>query len=188
MLSSSDCKIDNPRVAANSDIVMSFTYFQYEQRREANFKSLIIITKSIGPNLVPWGTPARTGSQLETVCPSLTHCHRSVTKEQYVTCYSKERFFFSCWYSFTTIWLRSFRGESQLMRLHFENNIFVVSRSSDRARLFAFNHPGLWFVSWLISRGGKKKEQFQYFHFIEQGDLSRLKSSIIIKTNPLQLQ
>ena len=94
MLSSSDCKIDNPRAAANSDIVMSFTYFQYEQRGEANFKSLIIITKSIGPNSVPRGTPARTGSQLETVCPSLTHCHRSVTKAQYVTCYSEERFFF----------------------------------------------------------------------------------------------
>ena len=118
MLSSSDCKIDTPRAAANP------------------------------------------GSQVETVCPSLTHCHQSVTKAQYVTCYSKERFFFSCWYSFRTIWLRSFRGESQLMRLHFENNIFVVSRSSDRARLFTFNHLGLLFVSWLISRGGKKKEQF----------------------------
>ena len=53
MLSSSDCKIDTPRAAANSDIVMSSTYFQYEQRGEANFKSLIIITKSIGPSLVP---------------------------------------------------------------------------------------------------------------------------------------
>ena len=80
MLSSSDCKIDTPRAAANSDIVMSSTYFQYEQSGEANFKSLIIIAKSIGPSLVPWGTPARTGSQLETVCPSLTHCHRSVRK------------------------------------------------------------------------------------------------------------
>ena len=38
MLSSSDCKIDYPRAAAKSDIVMSFTYFQYEQREEANFK------------------------------------------------------------------------------------------------------------------------------------------------------
>ena len=82
MLSSSDCKIDTPRAAANSDIVMSSTYFQYEQSGEANFKSLIIIAKSIGPSLVPWGTPARTGSQLETVCPSLTHCHRSVRKLQ----------------------------------------------------------------------------------------------------------
>ena len=30
------------------------------------------------------------------------------------------------------------------MLLHFENNIFVVSRSP-RARPFAFNHLGLWF-------------------------------------------
>ena len=45
MLSSSDCKIDSARAAANSDIVMSSTYLQYEQRGEANFKSLIIITK-----------------------------------------------------------------------------------------------------------------------------------------------
>ena len=82
MLSSSDCKIDTPRAAANSDIVMSSAYFQYEQSGEANFKSLTIITKTIGPSLVPWGTPARTGSQLETVCPSLTHCHRSVRKLQ----------------------------------------------------------------------------------------------------------
>ena len=45
MLSSSDCKIDTPRAAPNSDIVMSSTYFQYEQRWEANFKSLNIIKK-----------------------------------------------------------------------------------------------------------------------------------------------
>ena len=82
MLSSSDCKIDTPRAAANSDIVMSSTYFQYEQHEGANFKLLIIVTKSIGPSLVPWGTPARTGSQLEMVCPSLTHCHWSVRKLQ----------------------------------------------------------------------------------------------------------
>ena len=53
MLSSSDCKIDTPRAAANSDIVMSSTYFQYEQHEEANFKLLIIITKGIGSSLVP---------------------------------------------------------------------------------------------------------------------------------------
>ena len=82
MLSSSDCKIDTPRAAANSDIVMSSTYFQYEQHEGANFKLLIIVTKSIGPSLVPWGTPARTGSQLKMVCPSLTHCHWSVRKLQ----------------------------------------------------------------------------------------------------------
>ena len=32
MLSSSDCKIDTLRAGADSDIVMSSTYFQYEQR------------------------------------------------------------------------------------------------------------------------------------------------------------
>ena len=53
MLSSSDCKIDTPRVGADSDIVMSSTYFQYDQHGEANFKSFIIITKSIGRSLVP---------------------------------------------------------------------------------------------------------------------------------------
>ena len=82
MLSSSDCKIDTPRAAANSDIAMSSTYFQYEQHEGANFKLLIIVTKSIGPSLVPWGILARTGSQLEMVCPSLTHCHWSVRKLQ----------------------------------------------------------------------------------------------------------
>ena len=79
-VASSDCKIDTSRAAANSEIVISSTYFQYEQRGEANFKSIVIITKIIGPNLVPWGAPARTGSQLETVCPNLTHCNRSVRK------------------------------------------------------------------------------------------------------------
>ena len=46
-------RLQTPRAAANSDIVMSPTYFQYEQSGEANFKSLIIIAKSIGPSLVP---------------------------------------------------------------------------------------------------------------------------------------
>ena len=46
-------------------------------------------------------------------------------KAQYVTVYSEEGF--------------SFSFESLLMRLHFENNIFVVSRSP-RARPIAFNH------------------------------------------------
>ena len=38
--------------------------------------SLIIIKNRIGPNLVPWGTPALTGSQRVTTSPSLTHCLR----------------------------------------------------------------------------------------------------------------
>ena len=46
---------DTPRAAANSDIVMSSTYFQYEQREEANFKPFIINKKSIGPSLVSEG-------------------------------------------------------------------------------------------------------------------------------------
>ena len=78
------CRLQNwhPACCCKFCYMMSSTYFQYEQRGEANFKSLIIITKSIGPSLVPWGTPARTGSQLESVCPSLTRGHRSVGKRQ----------------------------------------------------------------------------------------------------------
>ena len=47
--------------------------------------------------------------------------------------------------------LRSVHGESLLMRLHFENNIFVVSRSP-RARPFAFNH-----LETLVLRGSYKE-------------------------------
>ena len=51
-------------------------------------------------------------------------------------------------YLFGTILLRSVHEESLLKRLHFENNIFVVSRSP-RAGPFAFNHletlVGIWF-------------------------------------------
>ena len=42
-------------------------------------------------------------------------------------------------YLFRTILLRSVHGESLLLRLHFESNIFVVSRSPG-ARPFAFKH------------------------------------------------
>ena len=53
-----------------------------------------------------------------------------------------------------TILLRSIRVEPQLMRLHFEKNIFVVSLSP-RARPFAFNHLGLrfGFISRAFRRG-----------------------------------
>ena len=72
-------------------------------------------------------------------------------KAQYVIVYSEEGFSFSFWYLFRTILLRSVRGESLLMRLHFENNIFVVSRSP-RARPFAFNH-----LETLVLRGSYKE-------------------------------
>lgn len=84
ILPNSDCKIDmyTSFAGADSDMAMSSTYFQYVQQGKANFKSFIIITKRIGSTLDLWGTPARTGSQLETVYPSLTHCQRSVGKLQ----------------------------------------------------------------------------------------------------------
>ena len=71
-------------------------------------------------------------------------------KAQYVTVYSEEGFSFSFWYLFRTILLRFVRGESLLRRSHFENNIFVVSRSP-RARPFAFNH-----LETLVLRGSYK--------------------------------
>ena len=37
-------------------------------------RSLIMTRQSIGPNLVPRGTPALTGSHLETAAPSLIRC------------------------------------------------------------------------------------------------------------------
>ena len=40
-------------------------------------KSLTIIKNRIGPNFIPWGTPALTGSQLEV---ALTHCLRNDRK------------------------------------------------------------------------------------------------------------
>ena len=73
-------------------------------------------------------------------------------KAQYVTVYSEEGFSFSFDIYFNrTILLRSVRGESLLMRLHFENNIFVVSRSP-RAGPFAFNH-----LETLVLRGSYKE-------------------------------
>ena len=50
--------------------------------------------------------------------------------------------------------MRSVHGESLLMLLHFENNIFLVSRCP-RARPFAFNH-----LESLVLRGSYK-EAFQ---------------------------
>ena len=78
-------------------------------------------------------------------------------KAQHETVYSEEAFSFSFWYLFRTILLRSVHGESLLMRLHFENNILVVSRST-RARPFAFNHletfVWLWFdyFTWYLQK------------------------------------
>ena len=71
-------------------------------------------------------------------------------KAQYVTVYSEEGFSFSFWYLFRTMLLRSVHGESLLMRLHFENNTFVVSRSPP-ARPSAWNLETLvWFWFYVV--------------------------------------
>ena len=66
-------------------------------------------------------------------------------KAQYVTVYSEEAFSFSFWYLFRTILLRSVRGESLLMRLHFENKIFFWSRVLLARVLFLLITWKLWF-------------------------------------------
>ena len=60
--SSSFCSMDTSLVGTISDIVTSSTYFQLLERGDAVFKSLIIMAKRIGSNLVPCGTPALFGS------------------------------------------------------------------------------------------------------------------------------
>ena len=59
-----------------SERVTSSTNFQMPDFPELHCKSLTIIKNRIGPNFVPWGTPALAGSQIETASPSLTHCLR----------------------------------------------------------------------------------------------------------------
>ena len=56
--------------------------------------------------------------------------------------------------------LRSVHGEPVLMRLHFENNTFVVSRSL-RARPFALITWRLWLRFGLIILRGSYKETFR---------------------------
>ena len=58
------------------------TNFQMLDFPELHCKSLTIIKNRIGPNFVPWGTPALTGNQLEIASPSLTHCLRPHKKSQ----------------------------------------------------------------------------------------------------------
>ena len=71
-------------------------------------------------------------------------------KAQYVIVYSEEGFSFSFWYLFIPILLRSVHGESLLMRLHFENNTFVVS-ISPRARPCAWHLETLvWFWFYVV--------------------------------------
>ena len=43
-------------------------------------KSLIMMKNRIGPSVVPWGTPALTGSQSENASPIFTRCLRSERK------------------------------------------------------------------------------------------------------------
>ena len=80
--SNSFCSIDTSLVGTISDIVTSSTYFQLLERGDTIFKSLIIMTKRIGPNLVPCGTPALVESHRDTHCPSLTHWRRFERKLQ----------------------------------------------------------------------------------------------------------
>ena len=60
----------------HSERETSSTNFQTSDFPELHYKSLTIIKKRIGPNFVPWGTPALTGNQIEIASPSLTHCLR----------------------------------------------------------------------------------------------------------------
>ena len=70
--SSSFCSMDTSLVGTISDIVTSSTYFLLLERGDTIFKSLIILAKRIGPNLVPYATPALFG-RLDMLRPKLTH-------------------------------------------------------------------------------------------------------------------
>ena len=75
------CRDDAFPKLVTSDIVTSSTYFQWLERRgEWIARSLIIIKKRIGPNLVPWGTPACTGIHSEMESKSLTAWRRPLRK------------------------------------------------------------------------------------------------------------
>ena len=69
--SSSFCSMDTSLVGTISDIVTSSTHFQLLELGDTIFKSLIIMAK-IGPNLVPYGTPALFGSHRDMLRPNLT--------------------------------------------------------------------------------------------------------------------
>jgi hypothetical protein len=58
----------------------SSTNFYIFVSGEFTLKSLIIMRNNVGTSLVPWGTPAVTGSQLEKDSPILTRCLRSQRK------------------------------------------------------------------------------------------------------------
>ena len=55
--SRSDCNVDWPCLGRDTEIVISSTYFQWLVLYDFNSRSFIITKNSIGPNLVPWGTP-----------------------------------------------------------------------------------------------------------------------------------
>ena len=83
MQSMSFCRDDTSPKLETSDIVTSSTCFQwFERRGEWVAKSLIVIRKRIGPNLVPWGTPACSGIHSEMRSKSLTAWRRPLRKLQ----------------------------------------------------------------------------------------------------------
>ena len=83
MQSMSFCRDDTSPTLETSDIVTSSTYFQWLERRgEWVARSLIIIRERIGPNLMPWRTPACTGIHSEMESKSLTAWQRPLRKLQ----------------------------------------------------------------------------------------------------------
>ena len=81
----SDCNRDEESRGANSAIVISSTYFQCWLGRirpylELHARSLTITKNSIGPSLVPWGTPALARTHSGRLSLSFTACWRSERK------------------------------------------------------------------------------------------------------------
>ena len=61
----------------SNDLDLSIHLFYFCWRSDSNvFRSFTITKDKIGPNLVPWGTPAFTWAHSEIDFPSLTFCLR----------------------------------------------------------------------------------------------------------------
>ena len=70
-------------LATDSEMVMSSTYIQcLDLRGQFLARSFNMIRKSIGPNFVPWGTPATIGAQSDVDPPTLTDWVRPERKLQ----------------------------------------------------------------------------------------------------------
>ena len=71
--------LDSLCFGMTSEMARSVTYFQWPDSNV--FSRQLTITKNkMGPNFVPWGTPAFTCAHLEIDSPSLTFCLRSDKK------------------------------------------------------------------------------------------------------------